>query len=440
MSESDLSAVSEHSGEHRKAALAAWLGSALEYYDFFIYGTAAALVFDRVFFPVGSAALGLLASLASFGVAYVARPLGAVVLGHFGDRIGRKRLLVVTLLTMGGATFLIGCLPGHAQVGGWAPAALVLLRILQGFAVAGEQALSSSVSLEHAPAGRRAFFASFTLGGTQGGFILASLVFLPVSAMPDAQLLSWGWRIPFLVSALVVAAGWWVRSSLGETPVFEQQPQQPGLPLVRLLHRHPRQLVLVVLSSLYAVISTIVSIYALSYGVNAVGLPRPTLLWMLIAANAVGIVATPLCAGLSDRVGRKPVFLAGALGGAALIWPFIWSISSRNVPLIFLFGALLVGVVYSAAGGVGMALLPEQFPTGVRMSGMAVGTQIGFVIEGFAPAIATALAGPKLAHWQPVALFTCAAALVAALGTTAMRETSQTVVDELGMREPARVR
>ena len=440
MIEPDVSQVDEHSGEHRKAALAAWLGSALEYYDFFIYGTAAALVFDRVFFPVGSAALGLLASLASFGVAYVARPLGAVVLGHFGDRIGRKRLLVVTLLTMGGATFLIGCLPGYDRIGGFAPAALVLLRVLQGFAVAGEQALSSSVSLEHAPAGRRGFFASFTLGGTQGGFILASLVFLPVSALPDAQLMAWGWRIPFLVSVLVMATGWWVRSSLGETPVFERQPREVGLPLVRLLRHHPRDLVLVVLSSLYAVISTIVSIYALSYGVNAVGLPRTTLLWMLITANAVGIVATPLCAGLSDRVGRRPVFLAGALGGAGLIWPFIWSISARNVPLVFLFGALLVGVVYSAAGGVGMALLPEQFPAGVRMSGMAVGTQIGFVIEGFAPAVATALAGPELADWQPVALFTCGAALVAALGTAAMRETSRTAIGELGARDPAGAR
>lgn len=433
-------ARAEHvSGTPRRAATASWLGSALEYYDFFIYGTAAALVFDRVFFPAASPALALLASLASFGVAYVARPVGAVVLGHFGDRLGRTRLMVVTLLTMGTVTFLIGCLPTYEQVGGLAPAALVLLRVLQGFAVAGEQALSSSVSLEHAPQGRRAFFASFTLGGTQGGFVLASLVFLPVSALPDPQLLSWGWRVPFLVSVLVLATGWWVRRSLRETPVFEQQPEPaPGLPLLRLLREQPRELVLVVLSSLYAVISTIVSIYALSYGVGAMGLPRPTLLWMLIAANVVGIAATPLCAAASDRLGRKPVFLAGALGGAALIWPFIWSISQRDVPLIFLFGVLLVGVAYSAAGGVGMALLPEQFPTGVRLSGMAVGTQIGFVIEGFAPAVATALAGPQLRDWEPVALFTCGAALVAAVGTMAMRETSRTAVADLGVRGPAR--
>lgn len=423
-------------GTPRHAATASWIGSALEYYDFFIYGTAAALVFDRVFFPVGSPALALIASLASFGVAYVARPVGAVVLGHFGDRLGRKRLMVVTLLTMGGATFLIGCLPTYAQVGGFAPVALVLLRILQGFAVAGEQALSSSVSLEHAPQERRAFFASFTLGGTQGGFILASVVFLPISALPDAELMSWGWRVPFLISAVVLVTGWWVRRSLRETPVFEQQDQERGLPLIRLLRHHPRELVQVVLSSLYAVISTIVSIYALSYGVGAMGLPRPTLLWMLIAANAVGIVATPMCAALSDRLGRKPVFLVGALGGAALIWPFIWSISQRDVPLIFVFGVLLVGVVYSAAGGVGMALLPEQFPTGVRMSGMAVGTQIGFVIEGFAPAVATALAGPNLADWQPVAWFTCGAALVAAVATMTMRETSRTPMQELGARTP----
>ena len=210
----------------RKAALASFVGSALEYYDFFIYGAAAGLVFPDVFFPDSDPTTGTLLSLATFGVAYVARPIGAVVIGHFGDKVGRKKMLVLTLLMMGASTFLIGALPSYAAVGVAAPVLLVLLRILQGLSAAGEQSGANSMTLEHAPEGRRGFFTSFTLQGTQGGLILANLVFLLVALMPEDQLLSWGWRIPFFLSALVVAVGYWVRRSLPETPEFEREKEQ----------------------------------------------------------------------------------------------------------------------------------------------------------------------------------------------------------------------
>src|SRR3954451_3575290 len=201
-----------------KAALASFVGSMLEYYDFFIYGAAAGLVFPKVFLPESDPSTATLLSLATFGVAYVARPLGAVVIGHFGDKVGRKRMLVLTLLLMGVSTFLIGALPSYAAIGVAAPILLVLLRLLQGLSAAGEQSGANSMTLEHSPEGRRGFFTSFTLQGTQAGLIVANLVFLFVALLPEDQLLSWGWRVPFFLSALLVGVGYWVRRSLPETP------------------------------------------------------------------------------------------------------------------------------------------------------------------------------------------------------------------------------
>lgn len=207
----------------RKAALASWIGSAVEYYDFFIYGTAAALVFGKIFFPSFDPVAATVAAFATFGVGYVTRPIGAVLLGHIGDRYGRKKVLTFTLLLMGVSTFMVGLLPTYGQIGIAAPIMLVVLRMLQGISAAGEQAGANSMTLEHAPSHRRAFFTSFTLSGTQAGLILATLVFLPISALPEDQLLSWGWRIPFFLSAIVVLVGIWVRRTLPETPAFEQE-------------------------------------------------------------------------------------------------------------------------------------------------------------------------------------------------------------------------
>jgi MFS family permease len=214
----------------RKAAISAWVGSALEYYDFFIYGTAAALVFPKIFFPTGNAAAATIASLATFGVAYVARPIGSFVLGHLGDTIGRKTVMVITLFGMGIATFLIGILPTYEQIGITAPILLLVLRVCQGLAVSGEQSSASSTTLEHAPPDRRAFYTSFTLAGTQGGNIIATAIFIPIAALPEPALLSWGWRVPFLLSAVVMVAGWWIRRTLHESPAFEEEREHDDVP------------------------------------------------------------------------------------------------------------------------------------------------------------------------------------------------------------------
>jgi len=424
-------------GKPRQAALAAWIGSALEYYDFFIYGTAAALVFSKVFFPDSDPATGTLLAVATFGVGYAARPVGAFILGHVGDKFGRKKVLVFTLLLMGVATFLVGCLPTYDQVGVLAPVLLVVLRLMQGLSAAGEQAGANSMTLEHAPANRRAYYTSFTLSGTQFGQILATAAFLPVAALPEEQLLSWGWRIPFWASAIVVVVGYVIRRRLEETPVFTKQVETDAiakLPLVDLFRDHWRDVVRVVLAAVIASVSTIFTVYALSYAVNTVGLERSPMLWVGVLANVVALAALPLWATLADRIGRKPVFIGGSLGCAVLIFAYLGAIAAGNYVLIFLVGILMFGVIYSATNGIWPSFYGEMFSARVRLSGMAVGTQIGFAIAGFSPTIAAALDGEDGTSWVPVAIFTAGLCLVNVLAVATARETYQVPTEQLGTR------
>jgi MFS family permease len=251
-----------------------------------------------------------LLALATFGVGYVARPVGAFVLGHVGDKFGRRTVLIFTLIFMGASTFLVGCLPPYSEIGVWAPILLVMLRLAQGFSASGEQAGANSLTLEHAPPHRRAYYTSFTLSGTQAGLILATGVFLPVSRLPEDQLLSWGWRIPFWLSVVVVAVGYIIRRTLDETPAFkeEQQGQNvPKPPLTVLFQHYTPEVLGVVLAALVSIVSTIFGVYALSYAVNTIKIDRTTMLWVAILTNIVALVAIPLWAMLADRVGRRPV-------------------------------------------------------------------------------------------------------------------------------------
>jgi MFS family permease len=423
----------------RTAAISSWVGSALEYYDFFIYGTAAALVFPKIFFPAGNPAAATIASLATFGVAYVARPVGSFIFGHLGDTIGRKKVLVITLFGMGTATFLIGLMPTYDQIGFAAPILLLILRLCQGLAVSGEQSSASSTSLEHAPANRRAFFTSFTLAGTQGGNILASAAFLPIAALPEPALLSWGWRIPFLLSAVVMLVGWLIRRNLGESPAFEEEQEHhdvPKAPLKALFRTYTPDVFKVLFAALASVNSTLFGQFALAYGVNTMGMSRSTFLWLAIVVNAIALFAIPAAGYLADRFGRKPVYVIGMVGVAVTLWPFLWAVSQRNVALVFVFGILMVSICYSGYAGSAFALWNEQFDTKVRMSGVAVGTQFGFALGGFAPAIAAALAGPKLTDWVPVAVFGSVTAVIALVSVLTMRETYRTPLYDLG--KPAR--
>ncbi len=424
-----------------KAALASWIGSAVEYYDFFIYGTAAALIFPKIFFSAANPQAAAIASFATFGVAYIARPFGAVILGHIGDKFGRKKVLTFTLLLMGFSTFIIGCLPTYDHVGILAPILLVIARLLQGVSAAGEQAGANSMTLEHAPSNRRAFFTSFTLSGTQAGLILATLVFIPISKLPEADLLSWAWRIPFFLSLVVVVVGFWVRRTLPETPVFLEETKKyetAKVPFITLFSNHWADVLRIIFAALISVVSTIFSVFTLSYAVNTMQIDRSTMLTVLVLANLVALAAIPLWASLADRIGRKPVFIFGALGCAVLIWPYIWAISQGNLTLIFALGILLSGIVYSASNGVWPALYGEMFDTRVRLSGMAIGTQIGFALGGFAPTISAALLGTGPNGWIPVAAFTSITAIIAAIAAATAVETYRTPMQDLGKR-PVRI-
>ncbi|MET9073316.1 MFS transporter [Streptomyces sp. NPDC004232] len=429
-------------GQPWKAATAAWIGSALEYYDFFVYGSAAALIFPKVFFDASDPATATLLSLATFGVAYAARPLGALVLGHVGDRLGRKKIMVFTLVLMGLSTFLIGCLPSRAQVGSLAPVLLVLCRVLQGISAAGEQASASSMSLEHAPEHRRGFFTSFTLSGTQGGQLIATLVFIPVARLPEDQLLSWGWRVPFWLSVAVAVAGYVIRRRLRETPAFTRQAATEGvakLPLAVLLREHWADVLRVIAGALIASVSTIFTVWALAYATSdAVGMSRTSMLWVGALANLVALGAIPLWATLSDRIGRRPVFLIGAAGSAVATAGYLWAISTGSYPLTLALGIVSFGVLYSAANGVWPAFYGEMFATRVRLSGVAIGTQTGFAVAGFAVTFAAEIAGPDGADWGAVALFTAALCVPPVVAALCARETHAVPTELLGERDGGR--
>lgn len=433
-------------GTPRKAAVAAWIGSALEYYDFFIYGSAAALIFSKVFFDESDPTTATLQSLASFGVAYAARPVGAFILGHVGDRFGRKRIMVFTLVLMGVSTFLIGCLPSRDQIGDLAPVLLVVLRIMQGLSAAGEQASANSMTLEHAPEHRRGYYTSFTLNGTQFGQILATVVFIPVAAMPEEQLLSWGWRVPFWMSVIVAVVGWVIRRKLEETPAFEREVAAgtvPRMPLSLLFRDHWSSVVRVVCAALIATVSTIFTVWALNYAVENVGLDRATMLWVSTVANTAALLAIPLWAMLSDRIGRKPVFLIGAVGSPIMIFAYLAAINSGSYPMIFLVGILTLGVVYSASNGIWPSLYGEMFTTKVRLSGMAIGTQIGFAVAGFAVASAAGIVSPGgwlgLQGWVGVGIFTAILCAISAVAVATARETHKVPTDQLGLPPSDRV-
>jgi MFS family permease len=405
-----------------KAALAAWFGSALEYYDFAIYGTAAALVFPDIFFPEGNDSAATVAAFATFGVAYVARPIGSFFMGHIGDRLGRKKVMIGTILLMGVSTFLVGCLPTYGQIGLLAPVLLVLLRVLQGLSASGEQAGANSMSFEHAPDDRRGFFTSFTLSGTQGGQILAPAVFLPLAAvLSDDQLQSWGWRIPFWISAIVVVAGLIIRRRLEETPEFQAEAVEegpPSTPLGVLFRHHWRGVLRVFFAAFIATVNTMFAVFALNFATSDdydIGISDDTMLWLAIVANLVAISVIPLWATLSDRIGRKPVFVTGLLGSAVLVVVFLGAIAHGQVVLMFVVGILLAGIVYSMPNAVWPATYAEYFPTSVRLSGMAIGTQFGFALAGFTPTIAGALMGGDADNWWKVAAFTAGACVVSAI-------------------------
>ncbi|MBS1694333.1 MAG: MHS family MFS transporter [Actinobacteria bacterium] len=426
-----------HTRTPKKAALASFMGSAVEYYDFFLFGSAAALIFPHVFFPSGDDA-ALVMSFATFGFAYIARPVGAFILGHFGDRIGRQRVLMFTLVLMGLSTFVIGCLPTFETIGWAAPGLLVACRLLQGLSAAGEQAGASSLTLEHSPDNQRAFYTSWTLTGTQGGLILASLVLIPFMALPDEAKYSWGWRVPFWLSAVVVIVAYFIRRQLHETPQFTEAKEAGTIarvPLVPLLRNHWADVLRVILCAFIAAVSTVFANLALAYG-KKVGLDADLTLWLVVVANVFALGTQPLFGKLADRIGRKPVFIYGALSSAAMMPFYMLSMSQGNHLLTFALAVATFSFGYAAANAVWPAFYGEMFSTQVRFSGMAIGTQLGFLLAGFAPSIVTALGGVREGGWVVISAFTAIVCVISAAAAATARETKDVPTALLGHKVP----
>ena len=421
----------------KRAALVSFVGSMLEYYDFFIYGTAAALIFPKVFFANVDPSTGTLLALLSFGIGYIARPVGAVILGHFGDRIGRKTVLLFTLVLMGGSTLAIGLLPDANAIGNAAPVILTLLRLLQGLSAAGEQSGANSLTLEHSANSNRAFFTSWTLSGTQAGAILATLVFIPVSSLPEDQLLSWGWRVPFLLSALVLLVAYLVRRTMPETPVFEDikgKAQVARFPVVALLRDYWPDVLRVIVCALIATVSTMTAVFALGYATSKFGVARPTMLWAGVLGNVTALLTQPLWALLADKIGRKPVFIGGVLGCAVLLFPYFMLVTSGNTIAIFAAAMILSGIVYAAPNAIWPSFYAEMFEARVRYSGTAIGTQLGFLVAGFTPLVSASLVGEGPNGWVPVAIFVACCCVISAAAAATARETHTVDIADLGKR------
>ena len=381
---------------HRIAGLASFAGTTIEWYDFFLYGTAAALVFNKLFFPEMDPLSGLFAAFATYAVGFIGRPLGGIVFGHFGDRVGRKAMLILTLLMMGIPTIAIGLIPTHDQIGYWAAALLVLLRFLQGVAVGGEWGGAVLMAVEHAPPAQKGFYGSLPQTGVGAGLVLSSLAMGAVAQLPEEDLMSWGWRLPFLASVVLLGVGWLIRSRVPESPEFaalktEQTAVKAPLAVILRDHRRP---VLTIIGARMAENAWfyLSATFALAYATGTLAMPRAEILSAITAGAALSLFTMPLAGWLADRIGAKRLYLIGLSFLALYVWPFFTLLGSREIDSAWFALVVAIGVVFPLMYAPDSVLFSRHFPAAVRYSGISLGVQIAGVLGGgLAPMIATAL-------------------------------------------------
>jgi MHS family shikimate/dehydroshikimate transporter-like MFS transporter len=413
---------------HRVIAASA-IGTTIEWYDFLIYSTAASLVLNKLFFPTRDPLVGKLLAIGTIGVGFFVRPLGAIVLSHFGDRLGRKSMLILTLVSMGVGTMAIGLLPGYATIGVAAPILLVACRLIQGMAVGGEWGGAVLMAVEHSPRHRRGFYGSIVQIGFPLGMAIGTASFFALSKLDDAQFMSWGWRLPFLASAALVAVGVFIRVRVEETPEFKRTVRDGRImrfPVLETIRRHPRDLLLGLGARITEVSWIyIITIFGLSFAVTNMNLPRSLILGAIALGATVELVTIPFFGALSDRIGRRPVYMLGCL--AAIIWsfPIFWAIETRN-PTIVLAGFVIgMSVGHGIMYGVQASFLSELFPANLRYSGSSLGYQLAAPIGGgLVPIIAAALVGRNAGATWPVSVMMIALALVTMLAVWSAKETA----------------
>jgi MHS family shikimate/dehydroshikimate transporter-like MFS transporter len=438
----------EHEGQVssiRQVAVASLIGTALEWYDYFLYGTAAALIFGELFFPSVDPLIGTLAAFATFGVGFGARPIGGLVFGHFGDKIGRKTMLVITLMIMGTATFIIGLLPTYETIGIWAPILLVVLRLLQGFGVGGEWGGAVLMAIEHAPRGRRGYYGSWPQMGVPAGLVLSTVVFLAFESLPEEQFLAWGWRIPFLLSIVLVAVGLYIRLRLMESPAFrevEETHTEAQMPILEVFRTYPKNILLAMGARVGDnMLFYIFSVFVLTYVTEELGLPESLGLIGVTIAAALEFFTIPGFGALSDRVGRRPVYIGGALFCALFAFPFFWLMNTESRVLIWLAIVLAIALGHAAMYAPQASFLSELFGTRVRYSGASIGYQLAPIVGGgIAPFIAVALLARTGSYW-PIAVYMIGMALITVVSVFLATETSFGEISDVeheGQRRPAR--
>ncbi|NIH83362.1 MFS transporter [Amycolatopsis granulosa] len=410
----------------RRIALASFIGTCIEYFDFFIFSTASALVINKLFFPALDPLAGTLAAFAAFGVAFFMRPFGGMLFGHFGDRIGRKRMLVLSLLIMGVGTASVGLLPTYAQIGVWAPILLVVTRMLQGLAVGGEWSGAVLLAAEHAPPSRRAFFSSWPQVGIPAGLVMSSAVFYFVGLMPHDAMMSWGWRLPFIASAILVVIGLYVRLRIDESPAFKavrERGEVAKFPALELVRTAKKSVVIALLAHAgNSVVFYMASVFGLKYAADR-GTGSGGMLLALIVAAALQVVTIPLSAVLADRYGRRPVMAVGAVLTVILAFPVFWLLGAGHFLPSLVALVLAISVLHALLYGPEASFLLELFETRLRYTGSAVGYQIGSMLfSGPTPFIAAALFAWAQSIW-PLAAYMILSGLLTVIGVAMAKET-----------------
>lgn len=427
----------------RQVAAASLLGSVVEWYDFFLYGTMAALVFNSQFFPGYDPLVGTMIAFATFAAGFVTRPLGGFIFGHFGDRIGRKKMLVITMLIMGLSTFSMGLLPNYAAIGVAAPILLLALRMLQGIGLGGEWGGAVLLCVEHAPGGRRGWYSSWPQLGVPIGLLSSTLAVTAVTRLSDEEFAAWGWRVPFLISIVLVVVGLVIRLKIDEPPAFkslEKADAKAQLPLVEVFRRHPKVTFLAMGARVSeSVTFNIYNAFLVTYTVTVLGLNSSVVLNALLVASVVGVFAILIAGRLSDRIGRRPVFAAGAALALVSAFPIFALVNTEN-PLLITVGVVIGwGIAACTMFGPEGALFAEVFPTRVRYSGMSAVYQIGVIPTGaVAPLIGTSLVAAYTGSVWPVAIYVMAMAAITLVSLFFLPETHRRDINDAAASDTGR--